>query len=467
MHQIWSKRGGMHQENQKIILNILGAFSVKGGALIVNLMTMPAYIKYFQNQTVIGIWYTIVAVLNWMLVFDLGLGNGLRNQLPRALQSKNKAKIRSLISTTYISMSAFAAILMVLGYLIIPQLNWNRLLNADSNLIDNQVLINCVLIVFLGITIQFVVKIVSSILFALQYSAVVNFIALCSSLIILLGLKLMPSSSLEANLYKMSILNVLAMTVPSAIATAVVFWKMLNGCFPSISFFETRLVKSILGIGIILLWLQLVFMVISATNEYLISVLAGPQYVVDYQAYYKVFNTGAALVSLAITPIWSAVTKAQVEKNYVWIIRIYKSFLLIAVASVFVELFIIPFLQPFMNIWIGRGKIQVNNLYGVIFVVFSVLTILHNVNTSIGNGISYFKVQVIWMTFAAIVDIPLAIIMVRISGSWIGVVIANIIALLPYEFIAPAKTMNILKQFDSETFGEADSLFCEAKKMGR
>ena len=39
------------------------------------------------------------------------------------------------------------------------------------------------------------------------------------------------------------------------------------------------------------------------------------------------------------------------------------------------------------------------------------------------------------MTFAAVIDIPLAWLLVRITGSWVGIIIANILALLPFEII--------------------------------
>ena len=108
---------------------------------------------------------------------------------------------------------------------------------------------------------------------------------------------------------------------------------------------------------------------------------------------------------------------------------------------------IIPFLQPFMNLWLGKGVIDVNTMYGIAFVFSSSLFVLHNVNTSIGNGISYFKIQLIWMTFAALVCVPLTYVMVQITESWIGVVVANSISLLPYEILAPIYTF---KQLDIE-----------------
>lgn len=68
--------------------------------------------------------------------------------------------------------------------------------------------------------------------------------------------------------------------------------------------------------GIALLWLQIVFMVVSSANEFLISNFTAPEYVVEYQAYFKIFKTAAMIISLALTPVWSAVTKAQAQKNY-------------------------------------------------------------------------------------------------------------------------------------------------------
>ena len=44
-------------ENDKIVLlNILGSFLVKGGSLFLNLFTIPAYMRFFNDNAVYGIW---------------------------------------------------------------------------------------------------------------------------------------------------------------------------------------------------------------------------------------------------------------------------------------------------------------------------------------------------------------------------------------------------------------------------
>ena len=431
-------------DNKVVVKNMCGAFLVKGLSLSLSLFTMPAYMRFFQNQTVLGVWFTIVSVLNWILVFDLGLGNGLRNKLPSAIEEGNKRKICELISTTYFTMAFIVVILGVLGFVLIPFLNWNSILNIDSVLINNDVLMHCVFIVYYGVLLQFLLKLITSVLYAIQKSAVVNLMSLISSSLIILSLSVLPSSTIERNLYTIATIVVCATCLPYVIVSIWVYGILMKDAFPRFSFFKKKYIKDIVGIGITLCWLQIIFMVVSSTNEFLISKFTSPDYVVEYQAYYKIFKTGAMLFSIALTPIWSAVTKAQVKKDFLWIKKIYKIFLLASLFCFFIELAIIPFLQPVMDIWLGDDVIHVSLFTEVVFAFSGTIFVLHNVNSSIGNGISYFKIQMIWMTFAAVVYIPLSYFMVQLTGNWVGIVVANIFALLPYELLAPIYTMKKL-----------------------
>lgn len=436
----------MSPQNRSVILNILGAFVVKGGALVVSVLTLPAYLTFFENQTVLGIWYTILSVLHWVVLFDLGLGQGLRNQLPTAIEAKNRKMIKEYISTTYILMSLSAVVLCAAGVILIPYANWNKLFNVGADVVRNETLSTCVQIVFVGIMLQVVLKIITSILYAYQKSAIVNFLGLSSNVLIYLFLLVAPSRDITTNLLTMSYANVIAANLPYIICTLVAFVTFLKDTMPSIKAFNAKYIKDIFNVGLTLLWLQVIFMVVSSVNELLITNFCGPEYVVDYQAYYKVFKAAAMIVSLALTPIWSAVTRAQAQKNYAWIRKVYLLFLGLAGVCLIGELCIVPVLQWLFNVWLGEGVMAANTGYAIAFVVSSVIFVLHNINTSIGNGMSYFRIQTIWMTVAAVVFVPLAYIFVKITGSWIGVVVANVIAMLPYEVLAPIFTMKRLKR---------------------
>jgi len=435
------------KKNRVIINNIAGAFIIRGGALILSLFTMPAYMNYFNNQTVLGLWFTILSVLNWVLMFDLGLGNGLRNKLPIAMAEKDDEKIQEYISSTYISTSILIAFLSIVAYFVFPYIPWNTIFNIDNSIISHETLVLSVKIVFIGIMIQFLLKLITSILYAIQKSALVNLLSLASSIIILISVSCVKTTDLESSLIVMSWINVIAVNVPLLIVSIIIFSTVLKKHRPKFSKYRNKYALEILKIGSVLLWLQVVFMVISSTNEFLISFLTTPDSVVEYQTYNKIFNSISSLFTLALAPIWSAVTRAQSNKDFKWIKKL--SYILYIFGGIvfLIEIAISPFLQVLIDIWLGKGAIEVKLIYAIIFVISNSIFVFHNISTSIGNGMSYFKSQIIWMTFAALINIPLAVVFVNFTGGWIGVVLANIVSLLPFEIIQPIymkKHINLL-----------------------
>ena len=164
--------------NQLILKNTIGAFLVKGAALVISFLTIPAYMRYFSEQKVLGVWYTILSVLIWVLNFDLGIGNGLRNKLVEAIAKNNKHLMRGYISSAYFMVGVLTIIIALTGLILSHFIPWNSVFNISSDLISPKVMLRVVRSVFLGIMLQFFFRLINSILYALQYSAINNFISL-------------------------------------------------------------------------------------------------------------------------------------------------------------------------------------------------------------------------------------------------------------------------------------------------
>ncbi len=432
------------KNNRILVYNSMGAFMVKGGALVISLFTMPAYMSFFQDSRILGLWFTMLAVLSWILTFDLGVGNGLRNLLVPKIASKDNLEIKKLVSSAYISVSILMILFAVCTAILNPIINWNRTFNIDATIVPTETLRLSVLIISMGILVQFSLKLISSILHAMQRSALPNFLTLISSILMLMFVLIYKNGDIGAALITLSLVYVFSMNLPTLIATWVVFSTSLKDSAPSFNYYRPAYAKRILILGGSFFWAQIMYLVITMTNEFLITWLSGPSYVVDYQIYNKLFNLFGSLFILSLTPVWSAVTKAHSEGKSEWISKLYKLLQKIAIIGVIVEFCFILFLQSALDLWLGSYSIKVNYEFALIFAFSASLIIWNGVHQSLTNGFGQLRTQNLYFTIGAIANFPLAWLFVNLFHSWIGVVIANIVSISFYSILQPHQVKKMI-----------------------
>ncbi|WP_338655191.1 hypothetical protein V6B14_03505 [Sporosarcina psychrophila] len=435
--KINKKFQGINENSQAIISNSFATFFIKGGALLVSLLTFPEYLKYFNDQSILGFWFTLLAVLSWVLAFDLGIGNGLRNRLVPTFVSKDYILSKKYISSAYIILSVITSLIILISIILFKFIDWNLIFNISEKLISRDTLTTAITIVFIGIMLQFIFKLINSILYALQKSALNNLLSLITSISIFLYVFTSSSNDLSTNLISLAIVHVLAVNLPLILASLIIFNKSLKKSRPNYKFYSSKYAKEIVFLGGIFFWVQIMYMILSVTNEFLITRLTGPADVVEYQIYYKIFTVVGTIFTVALTPMWSAVTKALFEKDYIWIKKLYKNLTWVALIVMIVQFLLVLILQPLINFWLQENAIPVNYIYGIIFAISGSLFIWIGVLSTITNGLGLLKIQSIFYTIGVLVKIPLAWLLVGVLNSWIGVVVANIIALSLFCIIQP------------------------------
>lgn len=426
MWSLFNRYNRLNDNNKIVISNVAGAFVVKGFALFVTLYTLPAYISFFNNSEVLGLWFTILSLLNWILNFDLGIGNGLRNKLATALTINDKTLTKHYISSAYFSIGMIVLLISCCFPFLLYNANLNQSLNISQDILSPHALNLSIIIVLIGVMLQFWIRLISSVLYALQKSSINNFLVLCTNILILLYAKFAPSGSNDNNVIAMAIVHGVAVLLPLLIATFWVFGGTLKYAIPRWRFVTQKYVREVLGLGGIFFFIQIAYMIIMSTNEYLITVTASNSNNIEYQAYYKLFSLGSTIFALMLTPIWSVVTKAQAENNYTWIRQTYHRFLKLGFLFCMGEFILILFIKPLMNFWLGNGYIDVSIPYCFYFAIFGSLMIFISILSSIANGVGRLKSQALCFGTGALLKVPLAIFLVHISGSWIGVLISNI-----------------------------------------
>lgn len=431
--------------DRNILYNILGTFLIRGGALLVSVISMPIYIRFFQDSKVLGLWFTILSIMTWILSCDLGIGNGLRNSLVEAIVLKDQVKIKQLIISAY-SISFFVATCVgIIGYWLIGIIEWNIFFNISTELLSLESLIFAIRTILIGIIFQFILKLVTSILYAMQKTAMTNLISLISSTTQILIVLCLPIQSSEMNLKVLSIIYVLCTNIPLLIATVLVFVKELKLGFPKLDDIKLQFALNILKLGGAFFFVQVLFMIINNTNEIIITRLYGSECVVDYQIYNKIFTIVGSLFMIALTPLWSAITMAYSEKNQKWLISTYRKLNIIVCISVIVEFGIAFCIKPIVFLWIGKNVIEIHNSIAFAFAVFGGIYIYQSALSTIACGLGKLRIQTICYALAVLLKIILVYIANLLGLPWIFLIIINIIILVPYCIIQPKILLRYLR----------------------
>lgn len=415
------------KDNKQLFLNIIGAIIIKGLAIIISFFTTPAYLEYFNNNIVLGIWFTIISILNWIINFDMGIGNGLRNNLVEAIAEKDNTKTRIYISSAYIIMGFISLCVGIIGWILIGLCNWNIILKISELIITNSELILLIRIVFCSIILQFLLKIITSILYALQKTTISNSLVLISNILIFIYLSVGKSGNLKKDLFKLSIVHVIAMNLPLLIATIIIFATILRNAIPSIKYYINSHAKNIMKLGFSFFIIQINLMLINSFNQLLITVFYNAESVVDYQIYFKLFYLFITFFSIITQPVWSAITKAYAENRIVWIKKVYKGLNVVAVLGTVGCILLVVFLQPIINIWLGSNTIKVNLLTGILFMIYTSISLFMYSSTCIANGLGKLKCQIITSMIGAVIKLPLVMILTHFIDSWSGIILADCI----------------------------------------
>lgn len=130
-----------NSNNKIIINNVLGAIAVKGAGLVISLLTAPAFIHYFNNNEILGVWFTLLSVLIWVLNFDLGIGNGIRNQLTKDIVNNDRKSIKLTLSSGFYSIAIITFILVLFGSVFLFNIDLNKFFNISKNVISHRTLL--------------------------------------------------------------------------------------------------------------------------------------------------------------------------------------------------------------------------------------------------------------------------------------------------------------------------------------
>ena len=423
--------------------NIIGSLFLKGLSVLISLLYVPITLNYL-NPTRYGIWMTLTSIIAWMSIFDIGIGNGLRNKLAESIALGKHSEGRKYVSTAYVTLSTIVFIILSVFLIINHWIDWSIVLNTED--LYREELSTLVIIVVFLFGLKYVLNIISTILTADQrsaYSSVFEVIGNLTGLILIYILTIVKYDSIIT----FGIGIMLTPVIVYSIATYYFFKTKYSFLRPSIKLFDRSYIKSIMNLGILFFIIQISSLIIFQTSNILISHFFSPAEVTPYNIVFKYFSIPTMIWGIIMMPMWSAFTKSISINDMGWVKRTLKKLnLAFALTIPFIALmvYLAPIIIPFWT----NGIVNVKFSYIVIFAVYSILFIWNTIYAVFLNGASKIKIQAIFSISSAIIHIPLSFIIIKLFniGSE-GIIISMAICLIPFAVAGPWQTLFLIKKW--------------------
>lgn len=410
-------------------------------SLIVSLLYTPILLSYLGDEKY-GLWATVLSIISWINYFDVGIGNGLRNLLPKYLIKEDYQSIKKAVSTAYIVLSCLTSIILLVLIVSSLIIDWYIVFSTQ---IDMKL---TMIISFIFICFNFVLSLGNTLLYSLQMServAIRNFIAQLLNLIGVFVLRLFSSQ----NLIYVAIVFGLSQLIVNLLNTYELMRKR-KYLRPSIKCYDKGFLNSIFSVGLRFFVIQLMCLAMFTVDDLLITHFWGASANTPFSICNKLFNTLYSVFAAFTVPYWSGTTKAMSLGDYKWIRKSIKSILKVFLMFVLIYLLGVVLFKPVVSIWLGKELSYQQGLIPLMcgfYILYSIL----NIECQFLNGMNSIKAQTILYVISGVINVPFSILLgVVFDLQSVGVRLATFVLVLIMDIILGFDLKNSLTSMKKE-----------------
>jgi O-antigen/teichoic acid export membrane protein len=406
--------------------NILASIVIKGCSIIISLAMVPLTINYISPAGY-GIWLTLSAIVGWFSFFDIGMTQGLRNKFAEAKAKGDFESAQIYVSTSFGILGIIFFVVWIAFLLGNQFLDWSGILNVEGSM--HQEISMLAIIVFTYFCLQFVLRIIITVIIADQQPAKASLIDVLGQVLSLIVIFMLVKTTSGSLIYLGLGLCIAPLLIMAG--ANIYFFKGSYRAFkPSLKKFKLSYAKGLFGLGIVFFVIQLASIIQFETANLIITRNFGPSEVTSYNIVYRYFGILHMAFGIFLNPFWSASTEAFLKKDIDWIknsIRKYNQLNLVLVAVGCVMLLLS---ETVYELWLGEGTVQIDfklSLWGFIFFCSS---LYGGKYVSLLNGISALRLQFIACLISPFLYILVVLILIKyydlgVYAVFIGAIVAN------------------------------------------
>ena len=382
--------------------NVVMSFFLKSCSAVITLMMVPLTIACLGTY-INGVWLTVSSMLVWIDQMDIGLGNGLRNQLAAHIAHNQISEARKVVSSTMAMLVCIVLpILLVLLFLV-----WKADVYGLLNVLPDKIpelrlaLLSAVTLVCM----TFVLKFVSNVYMGMQQPAVSNLLMALGQAIALIGTWLLYVSG-NATFFSIVTVNTAAPLLTYLLAYPYTFFVRYPELRPSLRMVNLKAALQLGNLGVKFFWLQIAAVIQFMTANILISNFFTPAMVTPYQIAYRYMSLVMVAFSIVCMPFWNATTDAYERGDMEWIRQANRKMNWMTLGIVLL-LTVMTLVSPWVyQLWIGDSQIVPFGMT-IMTALYILLLVLSMRYSYFLNGIGALRLQ-LYMTVMTVVFIPLA-----------------------------------------------------------
>lgn len=147
---------------------------------------------------------------------------------------------------------------------------------------------------------------------------------------------------------------------------------------------------------------------------------------------------------MILTPYWSGFTDAYTKRDFLWIRNSMKNLGRFSFGSMLLTILMALFSPYFYQFWIG-DLVSIPFQLTLSMALFFMICIFYSPYNAFINGLGKVRIQMYTLGGAAILNIPLSIVLVKYTPLGVeGVIIATILCVIPHAIICPMQYSKLM-----------------------
>lgn len=424
------------QSRDKNVIRQIGASMIlKFISVCLNIVMVPILLTKLGAEKY-GIWSTLLMVMQWVLLMDIGIGNGLKNRLIESLSKNKLPEAKEYVSTAYFSLGFFGIILMIVITPIFFLFNWNKIFNSYAQ--SNTDLRSIVMILIYTTIFYLILSLINQILSAVQRNSSTSIILIVGNTLFL-GTLTICSYYMKVTLL-LTVIDYTTCIIFAVLLISFLFFSEYQYLMPVFSYFKKERIKSIMGLGLKFFLIQVVGIIVFCTDNIIITQVFGPSFVTLYTIPLLLFNNiGLFVSSLLMMPLTSSYTEAYTKGDIVWIKNKIILLCKLVIPLIFFVSIVVYFCDDILRFWIKK-PLAIPHLLPAVMGIYTIITVWNNIFGYVLGAISKVRLGMYITIVVGIANIPLAIFLaVNMKLGLEGIMLSNIICLGLNSFIAPVQ----------------------------